>query len=63
MFKKIFIQAIVECCFKLNKTRDCDEHLFGQVSTHTGQWMNEWKFICLKFTTFINDKQLCYGCD
>ena len=27
---------IVVCCCKLNNTRDCDEHFFGQVSTRTG---------------------------
>ena len=26
----------VVCCCKLNNTRDCDDHLFGQVSTSTG---------------------------
>ena len=26
------------CCCKLNYRRDCDEHLFGQVSTRTGRY-------------------------
>ena len=30
--------SVVVCCCKLNNTRDCDEHLFGQVSTHTGRY-------------------------
>ena len=29
---------IVVCCCKLNKTRVCDEHLFGHVSTCTGRY-------------------------
>ena len=28
----------VVCCCKLNNTRDCDERLFGQVSTLTGRY-------------------------
>ena len=28
----------VVSCWKLNNTRDCDEHLFGQVSTCTGRY-------------------------
>ena len=30
--------VIVACCCKLNNTRDCDEHLIGQVNTHTGHY-------------------------
>ena len=30
------VKTCVVCCCKLNNTRDCDEHLFGQVSTRTG---------------------------
>ena len=30
------LSPIVVCCCKLNNTWDCDEHLFGQVSTCTG---------------------------
>ena len=29
------IEYTVVCCCKLNNTQVCDEHLFGQVSTHT----------------------------
>ena len=29
--------CVVRCC-KLNNTRICDEHLFGQVSTPTGRY-------------------------
>ena len=29
-------KTVVVCCCKLNNTRDCDKHLFGQVSTCTG---------------------------
>ena len=28
----------VVCCCKLNNSRDCDEHLFGQVSMRTGRY-------------------------
>ena len=28
---------VLSCC-KLNNTRDCDEHLFGQASTRTGHY-------------------------
>ena len=31
-------QATIVCCCKLNNTRDCDEHLFRQVSTRTGRF-------------------------
>ena len=30
---------IVVCCCKLNNTWDCDEHLFGQVSTCTDHYL------------------------
>ena len=30
--------TIVVCCCKLNKTPDCDEHLFGQINTCTGRY-------------------------
>ena len=33
--KLIFTQVVV-CCCRLNTTQVCDDHLFGQVSTHTG---------------------------
>ena len=33
-----FPEVSVICCCKLNKTRDCDEHLFGQVNTCTGRY-------------------------
>ena len=33
----VLIHCVV-CCFKLNNKRDWDEHLFGQVSTHTGRY-------------------------
>ena len=33
-----FAQIIVECCCELNNTRDCDEHVFGQVSTLIGHY-------------------------
>ena len=29
------VYLIVVCYYKLNNTQVCDEHLFGQVSTHT----------------------------
>ena len=32
------INTNVLCCCKLNNTRDCDEHLLGQVSTSTGRY-------------------------
>ena len=34
---KIVNESVV-CCCKLNNTQDCDEHLFGQVKTHTGRY-------------------------
>ena len=33
---KFLLKTDVSCC-KLNNTRDCDEHLFGQVSTPTAR--------------------------
>ena len=35
----------VLCCCKLNNIRFCDEHLFGQVSTHTQVFINCQYFI------------------
>ena len=35
----ILFTSIVVCCCKLNNTQDCDEHLFGQVSTCTGRYV------------------------
>ena len=32
------LPPFVVCCCKLNYTPDCDEHLFGPVSTHTGHY-------------------------
>ena len=32
------MNTIVVCCCKLKNTRDCDEHLFGQVITCTGRY-------------------------
>ena len=31
-----FLKSTVLCCCKLNNTQVCDEHLFQQISTHTG---------------------------
>ena len=38
IFQRYTIYIYVVCCCKLNKTRDCDEHLLGQVSTGTGRY-------------------------
>ena len=32
------INLVVVGCCKLNKTRDCDEHLLRQISAHTGRY-------------------------
>ena len=48
----------VVCCCKLNITRDCDEHLFGQVFTCIGRYQlpifhctnaHPWRCACLYF--------------
>ena len=36
--------TVVVCCCKLNNARVCDEHLFGQVSTPTGDNSTGWSY-------------------
>ena len=41
------LHSVVSCC-KLNNTRECDEHLFGQVSTCTGRSLSTADILLLK---------------
>ena len=37
-YQCLLANPLVVCCYKLNSTWDCDEHLFREVSTHTGRY-------------------------
>ena len=46
----VFLTPVV-CCRKLNNKRDCDAHLFGQVSTCTGRYQLHCRYFAAQMCT------------